>query len=121
MSAVRDADRIIGMLEAEEVKDPWLIVNRIRPDMVKRHDMMNVDDLIDFLKVELLGVVPDDESIIISTNRGIPAVMDEKSRAGRAFLDIASRIMGNDVPIAATLEPDDWFSRFAKWLGISRG
>lgn len=121
MSAVRDADRIIGMLEAEEVKNPWLIVKRIRPDMVKRHDMMNVDDLIDFLKVELLGVVPDDESIIISTNRGIPAVMDEKSRAGRAFLDIASRIMGNDVPIAATLEPDDWFSRFAKWLGISRG
>lgn len=121
MSAVRDADRIIGMLESEQIRDPWLIVNRIRPDMVKRHDMMNVDDLLDFLKVELLGVVPDDESIIVSTNRGVPAVMEERSRAGRAFRDIAARIMGNDVPIAAMLEPDDWLARFAKWLGISRG
>ncbi|MEA4883089.1 MAG: septum site-determining protein MinD [Clostridia bacterium] len=121
MSAVRDADRIIGMLESEDIRRPWLVVNRIRPDMVKRHDMMEVDDLIEFLKIELLGVVPDDESIIVATNKGEPAVMDDRSKAGRAFRDIAARVMGEDVPIAATAEPEDLFTRFVRWLGRGRG
>jgi septum site-determining protein MinD len=76
VSAVRDADRIIGLLEANEIKNPALIVNRVRPDMVKKGDMMSIEDIIDILAIQLVGVVPDDENIIISTNRGEPAVSD---------------------------------------------
>lgn len=122
MSAVRDADRIIGMLDSEGIHNPWLVVNRIRPDMVKRQDMLSVDDLIEHLKIELLGVVPDDESIIVSTNRGMPAVMDDRSKAGKAFKQIAARIVGEDVPAAATAEPEDeWFTRLIRWLRGERG
>lgn len=99
VSAVRDADRIIGLLEANDVHNVRLIVNRLRIDMVKKGDMMNVDDILDILAVGLIGVVPDDEDIITSTNRGEPAVNDSKSIAGQAYRNIASRITGVDVPI----------------------
>lgn len=98
ISAVRDADRIIGLLEAAELRNPKLIINRIKIDMVKKGDMMNTDDMIDILAVDLMGVVPDDESIVISTNRGEPAVSDERSLAGKAFNNIALRILGQEVP-----------------------
>lgn len=100
VSAVRDADRIIGLLEANEIKDSRLIVNRIRPDMVKTGDMMNVDDIIDILAISLIGVVPDDQGIIISTNRGEPVVAsNDGARSGQAYRNIAQRITGADVPI----------------------
>ncbi len=99
VSAVRDADRIIGLLEANEVHNIRLIVNRLRVDMVKRGDMMNVDDILEILAVKLIGVVPDDEDIITSTNRGEPAVSNEKSLAGQAYRNIASRITGEEVPV----------------------
>lgn len=99
VSAVRDADRIIGLLEANEVHNIRLIINRLRIDMVKKGDMMNVDDILDILAIALLGVVPDDEGIITSTNRGEPAVTDDKSLAGRAYRNIAERIMGKEVPV----------------------
>jgi septum formation inhibitor-activating ATPase MinD len=116
---------VSDLLSAAAARDEWLhhvALDGAGADKGNAgYYVFDVDDLIEFLKVELLGVVPDDESIIISTNRGVPAVMEERSRAGQAFRDIAARIMGNDVPIAAMLEPDDWLGRFAKWLGISRG
>lgn len=99
VSAVRDADRIIGLLEANELNNPKLIINRVRMDMVKRGDMMSIDDIIDILAVDLLGVVPDDEKIVVSTNRGEPAITDNKSLAGQAFRNIARRILGEQVPI----------------------
>lgn len=99
VSAVRDADRIIGLLEANEVHNIRLIVNRLRVDMVKRGDMMNVDDILEILAVKLIGVVPDDEDIITSTNRGEPAVNDPKSLAGKAYRNIAARITGEEVPV----------------------
>lgn len=99
VSAVRDADRIIGLLDAAGINDHKLIVNRIRPDMVKRGDMMDVDDILDILAVDLIGIVPDDEAIVISTNRGEPVVNDKISLAGRAYYNIASRIIGNEVPL----------------------
>ncbi|GFP26503.1 septum site-determining protein MinD, partial [Candidatus Hakubella thermalkaliphila] len=68
--AVRDADRIIGLLEAADLGDPKLIINRLRPDMVKRGDMMDIEDILEILAIDLIGVIPDDEKIIISTNRG---------------------------------------------------
>lgn len=98
VSAVRDADRIIGLLEANELRNPKLLVNRVRMDMVKRGDMMNIDDIIDILAIGLIGVVPDDEKIIVSTNKGEPAVTDDKSIAGQAYRNIAKRIMGEEVP-----------------------
>ncbi len=99
VSAVRDADRIIGLLEANELNNPKLIINRVRMDMVKRGDMMSIDDIIDILAVDLLGVVPDDEKIVISTNRGEPAITDNKSLAGQAYRNITRRILGEQVPI----------------------
>jgi len=99
ISAVRDADRIVGLLEAAEVRNPLLILNRIRPEMVKRGDMMALEDVTDLLAIDVLGVVPDDERIVISTNRGEPCVADEKSMAGQAFRDIVRRILGETVPL----------------------
>lgn len=99
ISAVRDADRIIGLLEAKGISDPKLIINRIRYDMVKRGDMMNIDDMIDILAIDLLGIVPDDEAIVISTNKGEPVVIEEKSLAGQAYRNITKRITGEEVPL----------------------
>lgn len=112
VSAVRDADRIIGLLEANEIKDTRLIVNRIRPDMVKSGDMMNVDDIIDILAISLIGVVPDDQDIIISTNRGEPVVASEHgARSGQAYRNIAKRITGEDVPIMDMEETRGFFGK----------
>lgn len=97
VSAVRDADRIIGLLNANSVKHIELVVNRLRADMVKKGDMMSSDDVVEILAVDLLGVVPDDEHIVVSTNQGEPLV-GTKSMAGQAFLNICKRIMGEDVP-----------------------
>ncbi|SJZ92936.1 septum site-determining protein MinD [Selenihalanaerobacter shriftii] len=100
VSAVRDADRIIGMLEAEGVKDPEVIINRIRIDMVKKGNMMGIDDMIEILAIKLLGVVPDDEGIVVSTNKGEPIVLTAKStQAGKAFENIVRRIEGEEVPL----------------------
>lgn len=118
ISAVRDADRIIGLLEANEILNPKLLINRIKIDMVKKGDMMNIDDIIDILAIELLGVVPDDENIIISTNRGEPAVKDEKSPAGQAYRNISRRIQGENVPIMDLDNGNRFFARFKKLLGL---
>ena len=98
VSAIRDADRIIGLLEANDLRDSIsLIINRVRVDMVKRGEMMSVDDVVDILAVDLLGVIPDDEQVVISTNQGEPLAGDG-SQAGQAFLNISRRLTGEDVP-----------------------
>src|SRR5438477_6102728 len=99
MASVRDADRIIGLVEAANKPEPRLILNRLRPEMIRRGDMMDVADELEVLAVDLLGVVPEDEAIIVATNKGEPAVYDKRTRAGRAFLNAAQRIMGEDVPL----------------------
>ena len=101
MSAVRDADRIIGLLEArkDEIKEYRLVLNRYRPIMVANNDMMSVDDVLEILSVKLLGVVPEDEDIIISTNKGEPISGTDNIRAGLAYRNIARRIRGEDVAI----------------------
>ena len=114
VSAVRDADRIIGLLSANELNNPQLIVNRLRVDMVKRGDMMNIDDTIDILGIDLLGVVPDDERIIVSSNRGEPAVMEEASMAGRAYRNIAKRLLGEVIPFMNMEEEESFMERFFK-------
>lgn len=114
VSAVRDADRIIGLLEAAELYDPRLIVNRLRVDMVKRGDMMNIDDMRDILAIDLIGVIPDDEDIVVSTNRGEPAVTNEASVAGKAYRNITRRLIGETVPYMDLDTQDGFFSRLIK-------
>ncbi|HEY5586561.1 MAG TPA: septum site-determining protein MinD [Ruminiclostridium sp.] len=118
VSAVRDADRIVGLLEANELRNPKLIINRVRIDMVKRGDMMSIDDIIDILAIDLIGVVPDDEKVVISTNRGEPTVNDDRSLAGQAYRNIAKRIQGEDIPIMNLENEDGLFFRFKKLLGF---
>jgi len=117
ISAVRDADRIIGLLEANELRNPELILNRVRVEMVKKGDMMAIEDVTEILAIEIIGVVPDDESIVISTNRGEPAVTDQGSRAGRAYSDIARRILGEDVPFMDLDEKKGFFAKMKKVFG----
>lgn len=118
VSAVRDADRIIGLLEVEGLKTPKLVINRIRPEMVKRGDMMDIEDMIEILAINLLGVVPDDEDIVISTNRGEPVVLENESRPGTAFRNIARRILGEDVPLM-NLEKTKLVDRVKRIMGFS--
>ena len=92
VSAIRDADRIIGLLEANDIHKINLIVNRLRMDMVKRGDMMSIEDVIDILAIDLIGAVPDDESIVVATNQGEPLAGDS-SLAGTAYMNICKRIM----------------------------
>lgn len=118
VSAVRDADRIIGLLEANELRNPRLIINRIRPQMVKRGDMMDISDILDILAIDLLGVVPEDESIVISTNRGEPAVMDHSSKAGEAYRRITRRIQGEEVPLMNLEVAEGLMDRLKKLIGL---
>jgi septum site-determining protein MinD len=99
VAAVRDADRIVGLLEANEKGPPKLVINRIKPEMVRRGDMLASEDVIEILAIELLGIIPEDEMIIVSTNKGIPIALDGQSGAALAFHNIARRILGQDVPL----------------------
>lgn len=118
VSAVRDADRIIGLLEANELRNPKLLINRMRPDMVKRGDMMSIDDIIDILAIGLIGVVPDDEKIVVSTNRGEPAINDQKSLAGQAYRNIVRRIKGENVPFLSLNEDQGFMLKLKKLFGL---
>lgn len=118
VAAVRDADRIVGLLEAAELRNPRLIINRLRPLMVKRGDMMDINDMIDILAIELLGVVPEDEIIVVSTNRGEPAALDMNSMAGQAYRNIAKRITGEDIPLLSLEVNDGIFGKIKKLFGL---
>jgi len=113
VSAVRDADRIIGLLEANEMKQTQLIVNRLRMDLVNRGDMMTSDDVVEILAVDLIGVVPDDENIVISTNKGEPLVGTD-CLSGKAYMNICNRIIGEEVPFLDLNVKQGFFSRLFK-------
>lgn len=112
VSAIRDADRIIGLLEANDIHKIDLIINRIRMDMVKRGEMMSVDDVVEILAVDLIGVIPDDENIVISSNQGQPLVGDN-SLAGQAYFNICKRIMGHKVEFL-DLNDSGFFKKISK-------
>lgn len=98
ISAVRDADRVIGLLDAEGKGPASLIINRVNPALVRRGDMLAVEDVLDLLAVDLLGVVPEDENVLIASNKGQPLALDGKAKAGLAFQNIARRLLGEQVP-----------------------
>ncbi|MEA5512051.1 septum site-determining protein MinD [Crocosphaera sp. UHCC 0190] len=116
MAAVRDADRIVGLLESEDIKQIHLIVNRIKPKMIQLNQMISVEDILDLLVVPLIGIVPDDERIIVSTNRGEPLVLEETpSLPAIAFNNIAQRLDGKKIPFLDLMAADDnLFNRFRR-------
>lgn len=114
VSAVRDADRIIGLIEAEEKGPAQLVLNRVNMNLVKRGDMLNADDVLELLAVELIGIVPEDEAVVVSTNRGHPVALDGKSKAGLAFQNIARRLNGEQVPFLNLDEKDRFFARLGR-------
>ena len=118
ISAVRDADRVVGLLEANRITDIKLILNRIRPAMVKNNDMMSVEDVLDILSVKLIGVIPDDEQVIVSTNKGEPLVLSDKpSLAGTAYMNVAKRLEGRDVEfLQLEAPPKGIFERLSNWI-----
>jgi septum site-determining protein MinD len=115
VSAIRDADRIIGLLEAADTGRIELIVNRIRMDMVKRGDMMSLDDVMDILAIDIIGAVPDDEDVVISTNQGDPLV-GMGTPAGQAYMDICRRISGENIPIQNPAVHEGLFYRLSHFL-----
>lgn len=119
VSAVRDADRIIGLVEAAEKPKPQLILNRLRPGMVKRGDMLATEDVLEILAIDLIGIIPEDENIITATNRGNPVAFEEKAPAGQAYGRIAQRLMGEDVPFGVFEDNSGFFKRVQNWLRSS--
>ena len=112
VSAIRDADRIIGLLESSGIRRNELIINRLRIDMVKRGDMMSVDDVTEILAVDLLGVIPDDEQVVIATNQGEP-VTGEDSVAGRSYMNICRRLTGEDIPVEDYMKHEGIFEKIS--------
>jgi septum site-determining protein MinD len=113
---VRDVDRILGLIEAEEKGPARLVINRIKPEMVRRGDMLSADDVLELLAVELIGLIPEDENVLTSTNRGMPAVLNGKSRAGQAFQNVARRLRGEDVPFLEMSEDGNLLGRLVRFL-----
>ncbi|WP_028611822.1 septum site-determining protein MinD [Paenibacillus harenae] len=116
-AAVRDADRVIGLLEQDKIPSK-LIINRIRQNMMKSGEMLDIDEICQVLAVDLLGIVPDDEKVISAANSGEPTVMNPASRAAIAYRNIARRILGDMVPLMLLDEKAGAFKRFRKFLGI---
>jgi len=118
VSSVRDADRIIGLVEAEEKGPARLIINRLKPAMVARQEMLSVNDVLEILNIELIGIVPEDESVVISTNRGQPLVLSGQNgaSAGQAFRNIARRLDGQDVPFIDLTHRESFIDRLKGWV-----
>ncbi len=116
ISAVRDADRIIGLIEAEEKGPGKLVINRVKPEMVRRGDMLGTEDILDVLAIELVGIVPEDESVTVATNQGVPVAMNANSKAGKAFHNIARRLNGEEVPFESLGGQDGFFGKLTRLI-----
>lgn len=117
-AAVRDADRIIGLLENERIESPKLVINRIRANMVKKGEMLDIDEICSVLAIDLLGIVPDDEYVIKAANMGEPTVMNPSSRAAIAYRNIARRMLGDTVPLMPMEEKPGVMRKLKKFIGI---
>src|SRR5262249_19054219 len=116
VSAVRDADRIIGLIEAENKGPGLLILNRLKADMVRKGEMLSPDDVTDILAVKIIGIVPEDEYVIPASNSGVPVTLNENSRAGMAFRNIARRLNGEEVPFMQLDGGGNILQRFVKFF-----
>ncbi len=119
VSAVRDADRVIGLLEAEEKCNPQLIINRVKQDMIRRGQMLSIQDVQEILNVRILGIVPEDEKVLRASNRGEPAVLDPSSRAGAAYREIIGRLVDPAGAPALVLKPaTNWMDKLRRAIGL---
>ncbi len=121
VSAVRDADRIIGLIEAEGKGPAHLIINRINVDMVRKGDMISTQDIVDLLAIDLIGIIPEDNQVIISTNQGSPISLDGKSAVGEAFCNISRRMMGYEVPFIDLSKRGNVFKRIGNLIRSGGG
>lgn len=117
-AAVRDADRIIGLLEGNGIRSPKLIINRIRANMVRKGEMLDVEEICSVLSIDLIGIIPDDEYVIKAANAGEPIVMNPTSKAAIAYRNIARRMLGDTVPLMSLDEKPGMLFRMKKFLGI---
>lgn len=118
VSSVRDADRIIGLVEAEEKGPAQLILNRVNPTLTKRGDMLNTEDVLELLAINLIGVIPEDESVVVASNKGQPVTLSNNSKAGQAFRNIAKRLIGEEVPFMDLDAGNNFFNKIAKMIKI---
>ena len=116
VSAVRDADRIIGLIEAADKGPGRLIINRLKTEMVNKGEMLSADDVFDILSLEIIGIIPEDEFVLSASNSGVPVTLNEGSRAGMAFTNVARRINGEDVPFMNLEENPGFFKRLMRFL-----
>ncbi|MFW5692109.1 MAG: septum site-determining protein MinD [Chloroflexota bacterium] len=116
VSAVRDADRIIGLIQAENKGPARLILNRMKMELVRRGEMLSAHDVIDILAIQIIGIVPEDETVIPASNSGVPVTLNEHSRAGTAFMNIARRLTGEKVPFMQLEPSGNLLSRLAQWF-----
>ncbi|MCG1027907.1 septum site-determining protein MinD [Virgibacillus halodenitrificans] len=117
-SSVRDADRIIGLLEKEDMESPRLIINRIRNHMMKNGDMLEIDEIIQVLSIDLIGIVIDDDEVIKASNKGEPVALQPNSKASIAYRNIARRILGETVPLQSLEDEKGVLYKVKKFFGM---
>ncbi|GAA0442443.1 septum site-determining protein MinD [Lentibacillus halophilus] len=117
-SSVRDADRIVGLLENESIDPPKLVINRIRNHMMKNGDMMDIDDIIQILSIDLIGIVMDDDEVIKASNNGEPIALEGNLKVSIAYRNIARRILGETVPLQSLEEDKGMLKKVKHFLGI---
>lgn len=120
VSSVRDADRIVGLLEARGIRENYLVINRLKPKMVAKGDMLSVDDVVEILGVKPIGIVPDDEGVVVANNAGEPMVLKNGTLASRAFMEVAQRIRGENVPLIIPTEPQGFAATLRRLFGGGR-
>lgn len=118
ISSIRDADRVIGLLERENLTATYLVINRIRPHMTQSGDMLDVEDVVSMLSVDPIGYVPDDEEVIKHLNLREPVAMNHEAKAGIAYRNIARRMLGDSVPFLNMDEPDGFFKKVKRLFGM---
>ncbi|WP_164668481.1 septum site-determining protein MinD [Virgibacillus doumboii] len=117
-SSVRDADRIVGLLEKEDIEPPKLLINRIRNHMMKNGDMLEIEDIVQILSIDLLGIVIDDDEVIKASNHGEPVAFQPNSKASIAYRNIARRILGETVPLQSLEDEKGMFKKVKKFFGM---
>lgn len=117
-SSVRDADRIVGLLEQRDIEPPSLVINRIRNHMMKNGDMMDIDEIVQVLSIDLIGIVLDDDEVIKASNQGEPVAFQPKSKASIAYRNIARRILGETVPLQSLDDDTGMFTKIKRFLGM---
>lgn len=127
ITSIRDADRVIGLLESMEIFEPSLIINRVRVDMVKKGEMLHWNDIEEILSIKVIGIIPEDPYITISTNIGEPAVLNENSIGGKELRNIVRRILGEEVPLVIYQEKTSFFEKLSgifkrekKWVYLKQ-